>query len=440
MKTIMFRHRYRIPALWLALALLPLPALAADACPQADAAALAAREAGQRWRQIFDGRAEDSLYDLSAPEREAIGAYKRALAEAIDARLACSGEKIDPAALRRTLAAALNVAAQPAPPKDKAASPDQLLIEVERSAVPHPLILVRAGFAIPCGDDNLLAGYAWNSGHWQRVLHWHSGDYQEVSGAYGDGFSFAALPGGQVVVAYGTPWCTSNWSHFRAAVIAPANGTAGQRVLFQMDADYFRDENIRLKKRPDGFELRAPVLSHDPGVLFRPGIFRYRVHGETVQRVQPAAANGRGFVDEWLGLDDVLARAWSDPAAADAVLQARQGLRKQDEATEALFSYGPVRACAGGENRYQVEIELRDTTASKQWQDWPSYYWYALIRQEQNGFTMLGLSATPDAACKGPDLMAKPTKAETQAKAPASASQTARQPKPGKGRQPSSTR
>ena len=406
MNILLFKHPYALPALWLALVLLPLPALAAGSCPKADAAAQTAREAGQRWRQMFDARAEDSLYDLSAPEREAIGAYKRALAEAIDARLACSGKTADPAALRRTLAAALNVAAQPASPKDNAASPDQLLIEVERSAAPRPLILVRAGFVIPCGDDNLLTGYAWKDGRWQRVLHWHSGDYQEVSGAYGDGFSFAALPGGQVALAYGTPWCTSNWSHFRAAVIAPANGAAGQRVLFQLDADYFREENVRLAKRPAGFELRATVASRDGGVHSRPGIFRYRVHGETVQRVQPAAANGRDFVDEWLGLDDALARAWSDPAAADAVLRARQNFRDQEKATEALFSYGPVRACTGGKNRYQAEIEFDDTTASEQPEDWTPHYWYALIRQEKNGFTMLGLSRTPDAACKGPDLMA----------------------------------
>jgi len=127
-----------------------------------------------------------------------------------------------------------------------------------------------------------------------------------------------------------------------------------------------------------------------------------------VQRVQPAATNGRDFVDEWLGLDDALARAWSDPAAADAVLRARQGLRKQDKAIEALFSYDPVRACAGGKNRYQVEIELDDTTAGKQPKDRTPHHWYyALIRQEQNGFTMLGLSTTPDAASKGPNLMAK---------------------------------
>jgi hypothetical protein len=262
-------------------------------------------------------------------------------------------------------------------------------------------MLVRAGFAIPCGDDNLLTGYAWQQGGWQRVLQWQRDDYQEVSGAYGDGFSFAALPGGQVVVATGTPWCTSIWSRFRAAVIAPASGAVPQRVLFQTETSYLREEVLRLKKLPDGFEVRAPVASRDTDVFMRPGIFRFRVDGETVRRVQPAAANGRDFVDEWLGLADTLARAWSDSAAAAAALQARQNLMARFKAAEANISYGPVRACAGGKDRYQVEIELAGAAAK------PSQDWYALIRQEQNGFAMLRLGTAPDAACSGPDLMSK---------------------------------
>ena len=392
----MFKHKYTIRALWLALALLPLPAFAADACPGADAAAHAAREAGLRWKKMLDAREDDSDSDLSASDRQAIGAYKQALGAALDARLACSGEKTDPATLQRTLAAGLGWG-----------KPSQFLrIDTQRRATPRPLMLVRLDFGIPCGDDNLLAGYAWERQRgWQRVLDWQSGDYKDISGAYGDGFSFAALPGGQVVVAYGTPWCTSNWSGFHAAVIAPADGAAAQRVLFQSETYYFRGDGVgvRLKEIPGGFELRARVSSLDPAVLVRTGIYRYRVHGDTVQRVQPAAVHGRDFVDEWLNVDDALARAWSDPAAADALVQARQGLREQ---CDALFRFGPLRACAGGKNRYQAEIELDDTSASEQPRDWTPHYWYALFRQERHGFTMLGLGKTPDAACTGPDLLA----------------------------------
>ena len=400
-------------ASFMALAVRALPAQAAaeptssltpvnGTCPEADAAARAAREAGQRLRKMLDVHDDADGNAVSAPEREAIGAYKRALADAIDARLACDDEKADPAVLQKTLAAALGAAA-------RTAASGSLFIDVERGLAPRPLMLVRANFAIPCGDDNLLAGYAWQRGGWRRVLDWQSGAYDMISGAYGDSFSFVALPGGQVVVAYGTPWCTSSWSVFHADVIMPANDAAAQRLLFHMETGYFRGDEvgIRLKKVADGFELRATVSSRDADVLTRPGIYRYRVDGDTVRRVQPAAANGRGFVDEWLGVDDILARDWSDSAdAAAASLPARQRLLTATKATDAYFSYGPVRACATAQDRYQVEMRVEKyADAGKSVP--PPQKWYALIRQEKNGFAMLGLSTTADAACNGPDLMVK---------------------------------
>jgi len=405
MKTIMSKHPYAIPVLWLALVLLPLPALAAGSCPKADAAAQVAREAGQHWKKMLDAREDRNSIctggDLSVPDREAIRAYKRALGEAIDARLACSGDKIDPAALQRTLAAALG-----------GGKPGEfLVIYAQRSAAPRPLMLVRANFGLPCGDDNLLLGYAWRQGGWQRVLDWQSGDYEDISGAYGSGFSFVVLPGGQVVVAHGTPWWISFWSAFHADMIVPADGTAAQRVLFHMKSEYYMgDDGFQLKKVPGGFELRAFVHATDVEKGTCLAIFRYRVDGETVRRVS-AATNGRGFVAEWLNLDyfdewsnpdESLARAWSDPAVADAVLQARRSLREQYEEGEKLLFHS-VRACAGGKNRYQIKFRLYDTYNHK-----PRQKWYALIRQEKNGFTMLGLGTTPDATCKSGDLMTKP--------------------------------
>ncbi|KAG8149898.1 hypothetical protein [Burkholderia catarinensis] len=383
----------------------PAAALAAGPCPAADIAARAAIDAQQRVQQVRNPQGDGGgNVDISPPLRDALRAYKQALVSAIDARLACSDEHVDPAALKRTLAAALGVPApsirSAAPKSGESAFGRNPDVDVERSDTSRPRLFVRAGFDIACGDDNLLTAYAWENGNWRRVLRWQADDYKDIGGAYGGGFWFSALPGGQVAVVHGTPWCSSRWSRFAADVVAPANGPAAQRTLFHTEHGYVIDDDaIRFKARPDGFELRTTVGSIDSEVMTRPGIFRYRVDGDTVQRVQPVAVNGRDFVDEWLKVDDALAREWSEPAAAAAALKARQAFNAESKAPDIGFAYGPVRGCADSKDRFQVELDLTgksgETVARR----------YALIRQERNGFTMLGLRNAAEPACRGANLM-----------------------------------
>ncbi|MCA7998741.1 hypothetical protein [Burkholderia metallica] len=391
---------YAALSLWIAAA--PVAAFAAGTCPAADTAAHAAIDAQHHVQQVRNPQGDGGgNVDVSPPLRDALRAYKQALVGAIDARLACSGEQVDPAALKRTLATALGVPAHPAQPKNGESAfgrnPD---VDVERGGTSRPLLFVRAGFDIACGDDNVLTAYAWENGGWRRVLRWQADDYKDIGGAYGGGFWFSALPGGQVAVVHGTPWCSSRWSRFGADVLAPANGSTAQRTLFHTEHGYVLDDDaIRFKVRSDGFEIRTTVGSKDSEVMTRPGIFRYRVDGATVQRVQPVALNGRDFVDEWLKVDDALAREWSEPAAAAAALKGRQAFDKASKATDIGFEYGPVRSCSDSKDRFQVELDLTGNTGETVARH------YALIRQERNGFTLLGLSATAEPACRGANLM-----------------------------------
>jgi len=393
--------KYATPLLC-ALVTLPAASFAAGPCPAADTAARAALDAQRRVQQVHNPQGDGGgTVDVSPPLRDALRVYKQALVGAIDARLACSDEHVEPAALKRTLAATLGAPAQPAQPKSGASAFGRNAdVDVARDGTSRPLLFVRAGFDIACGDDNLLAAYAWENGGWRRVLRWQADDYKDIGGAYGGGFWFGVLPGGQVAIVHGTPWCSSRWSRFGADVVAPANGTAAQRTLFHTDHGYVLDDDaLRFKVRPDGFEMRTTVGSRDSDVMTRPGIFRYRVDGNTVQRVQPIAVNGRDFVDEWLNVDDALAREWSEPAAAAAALKARQAFNAESKAPDVGFAYGPVRGCSDGKDRFQVELDLTgkdgNTVARR----------YALIRQERNGFTMLGLRNAAEPACHGANLM-----------------------------------
>ncbi len=58
-----------------------------------------------------------------------------------------------------------------------------------------------------------------------------------------------------------------------------------------------------------------------------------------------------------------------------------------------------MRGCCDSKDRFEVELDLTgedgNTVARR----------YALIRQERNGFTMLGLRKAAEPACHGANLM-----------------------------------
>ena len=386
-----------------ACALLACAATQAAPCPVAatiDQATLTANQALQQ--AMASGLDDDADNSVSPALSQAIEHYKQTLADAFDAHLACTPATPDVAALQADLRQRLLPAPTPVS-EGEVALPEQNEINVTLSDSPTPLLLVSGGFAIPCGSDNVLRAYRREGDAWVRALDWQSGPYTDISGAYGDLFMVSRLGSGDLALMHGTPWCTSRWSHLAVQVIRPATADQAQRTLLQTEHDYVRDEHeVQLKARPDGFEWRAEVGSLDGDLLTRPGIFRYRQDGESFQRIQPAASNGRGFVDEWLRVDAGLARAWADPAGADTALAARDELNGLNQRTGVTLTYTAVRACKQDPARFQVDIELDSPQPLAE-----GNQRHASIRQEANGFTLLGLSRTADPACNGPDLMAK---------------------------------
>ncbi|MBB3258143.1 hypothetical protein F4827_003011 [Paraburkholderia bannensis] len=382
----------------------PTFAWAASSCVDADVAGHTAIEAQHRLQHAPKSKDGDDE-TLSAQQRTATRDFKDALVRAIDTRLACSDAHAEPAALQRALEASLGVVKTPPPANASGGFGQAVSVEITRGADPKALVFVRAGYGIPCGDDNLLVAYAWDGATWRRVLRWQSDDYAKISGAFGDTFQYETLPGGQIAVAHGGPWCSSRWRNFGLDVFAPANGAQRQRKLFHLDHSYAADfdaadDGLTLKARPDGVEVRTTISPLDADLIQRKVIYRYRVSGDTVERIQPIALNGRDFVDEWLVVDDAHARNWSDPDAADGLLKARHALVSgvKDE-NGPVLNYGPVRACSSGKDRYQVEIDLQSRKSDH------ADARYGVIHQERNGFTMLALSDKADPTCKGANLM-----------------------------------
>ena len=88
---------------------------------------------------------------------------------------------------------------------------------------------------IECGSfDSMLLVYDLRNGAWKKELRWQAAPLHQVSDAYGDFFLSAVLLGSsatggaewRVIVAHGTPWCTSG--------SAPSRWTCWPRVPIRM--------------------------------------------------------------------------------------------------------------------------------------------------------------------------------------------------------------
>jgi len=335
--------------------------------------------------------------DVKPDAQAQIKALKQGWIAAADAKLACSESKPDLAALKADL--------QPVPGLKYGASGPGAEVHVEEVADHPGLVMVTLKFGLGCGDDTILLAYALSAaGGWQRVIDWHSGDYAEITGAFGDFFTWAVIPAGdspdwRLVVAHGHPWCTSRWSGFDLDLLKPGSGSGLSRSLFHLGDGYVRgDIEPKLTARRDGFDLRLQIGTGEGDRMTRLGIFRYRLTGDSAERVQPIAMNGREFVNAWLQL------SWSDAARFSAAanlpaLKERHDavnahIKSQTGESGADFAFGPVLACSDDPHHFQVQNGGDDAPAT-----------YYQIQSGDNAFAMLAAAAKPNPQCRGADLM-----------------------------------
>lgn len=371
--------------------------------------------------------------DTNVPEtaQQLIPQLKSALAQTSRAVLACHNSAIDPHALESEIAILLHANPPQPPPNSVVKNGDprypewlsekygsNLLVSVRR---PQPQLLsVQFQFHIECGDDTALVLFEQQGTQWHEKLVWQAPPYKEISGAFGDFFLTSILSGDapgtwKVVAAHGTPWCTSRFSGFDLDVLAPSSDDPDHpRVVWHTQRGYSRfDYEPRLRAAGDTFELRL----HDDEMVFdlddafeRLVVYRYRVSGDKVTRIEPVAAHARGFVEEWLNMPWEEAAAQSDPAQAGKL----QAVHKQYEVsfknTDDYTNWrsGSVQAC-NTYDRFQVIMTTeRDRIVpgkpGGESTPGPTYYFQL---QQDNGYRLLAITATPDPSCTGPDLMKK---------------------------------
>jgi hypothetical protein len=275
------------------------------------------------------------------------------------------------------------------------------------------LILVVFNFGIVCGDDSMLLGYERSQGKWTRVLRWQS-DPDRTLNAFGDFFEYRVVQqkgsaDWLVGVAHGHPMCTSNFGKFDLDIIQPARTGTPQKTLLHKQEIYWRDDPVEMKRTPDGLELRDSAYSHDLNIIRRTGIYRYRISGDQITRVQPIAKNGRDFVDEWLNSPWNESKNWNLPSELvnlEASHKRIETLEDPNAKETPNFTYGPVRTCSDSKAHFQVELD--EGWWVEQQKDWrPDKPAYFQIQEGNNSFTMLSASGQPNQHCTGPDIMPK---------------------------------
>ena len=393
-------------------------------CSQSDLLA-AAQRAKAVQAQLLAYKLQDEMdEEVPGSLQVQIRAFKESLVALADIAVQCAPEDANPKVIEQRLVKLLD-ANKPVvnevydpkkPPQLDQIYGDWIDVKAITPANAPKLFLVNIGFGVACGGDSLLLVYERRDGSWSKTIRWQSGDYKEISGAFGDFFAFEVVQeknseNWNLAVAHGNPWCTSRWSGFDLDVIKPSAGKVPQQVVFHKENGYVRDTGPIMKIVPEGFQLRLETGSLDVDVMTRPVIYRYSVSGKKVVRVQPIAINGRDFVDEWLQSEWSESKNWSAPSALTVLETAHKEIkdfRDSNVKTKKIpnFTYGPVRPCSESTSHFQVELNKGWWVEGKTdlRPDTPTFF---QIQEGKNSFTMLSASDKPDPHCTGHDIMAQ---------------------------------
>ena len=380
------------------------------------------------------GETEDSVPPAVADK---LVQLRNALSNVSAVALACSTPSVDPTVLQKQLADVLRANAPEPAPNTVISNSDHrydevfgsyghnLRVQVSRPADISDVLAVQYSINIECGSaDSMLLVYELKNGRWAPSLRWQSPPLKTVSDAFGDFFltSFLHVSASskkgetewRVVVAHGTPWCTSRFSGFKMDVLSPGSDSELPKVLWHINRGYSRgDFSPRLKSSGKTFELRlnADCMVFDTANCFeRRVIYRYEVDSSGhVRRLNPLALNARGFVEEWLFAPWSESRDFS--AEPTAVLQKVhdhfEPPMKPGGDQFVNHSLGPVRACAAaGVFQVQINSRLERIITGKpggESKPLPSNYFH--VRQVKDGYLMLSAPTEPDSTCNGPNLM-----------------------------------
>lgn len=418
------------------LLLIPFLPLATHCCAQNHCSPTALSQAAAQvltfQKELGQAQVGESDTDVPPVVADKILQLKTALVHTADSALACAKPSVDPAELQKDLGRALH-ANQPEYDGNPNISRDDprfdklpgyyghnLRVQVNRQSGTTGIFEIQFSFDIECGDDNMLLAYELRNGKWARTLLWQSPPLKSISDAFGDFFLSTVLldpsaiesgaPKWRIVVAHGTPWCTSRFSNFKIDVLAPSPDPVSPKILWHTERRYSRgDFDTRLKSSGNTFELRLNSPCMNTNSYERHVIYRYSVDkNQAVHRIEPIATNARGFVEEWLYSPWSESRDFSETGSDQSLQEVHDQFDlPSNDSHYVSHSYGPVRACADpGIFQVQINSTLNRVVPGKPGGDskpLPSRYFH--VREVKDGYLMLSAPTVPDPTCVEANLM-----------------------------------
>lgn len=339
--------------------------------------------------QVEDMEAQYGYVPLGAIKN--IDNLKLALIALINERVACENNlSINPLQVQQDLLNALQLSDLA---EAEAIYGYDLKISVDRPNNSPNLMIVRVGFGIPCGDDNVLLVYRFRGNSWHLDLVWKSKPYNTIADAFSSYIDYLILPANKheaakLLVLHSSADCTTNWRPLIFDVIKLADDNSQQRVLMHQQLITYRGRGlVNINKLENGFELQASVAMLDPDLGARRSFYRYRIDNDNIIREQPLGKTPRDFVDEWLTLRKEDLQKFSSGERITMLLQEQIKLKDRGG------FYGATKYCKK-EALYEVEVTFNGT---KEMDAETLQYFY--VKPLKNGYLMESITSYPNKRC-----------------------------------------
>jgi len=215
------------------------------------------------------------------------------------------------------------------------------------------VLLITAGVAVRCGEDQAAYAYRFDANGWARVISDHTasdfgygGAAFEVSDADGQGRRLLLIHRWSVQCA--STWMGATYSVFRMAI-----GSATPPVSLLSEEHGFwmgnSDDGLIFALKPNELIIELLDSSVDTDIHNRTQIHRYSfVDG--VKRLEPVALQPQDFAEEWL------TRPWSEVQSRSA--PETQKWHAKLHADLVLGDYSNVVPCASKPDRWSIGFEI----------------------------------------------------------------------------------